>query len=95
MITGKVPWSNMATNFEEAFKVIQTSSFPELPGEISRECKEFLRLCLAVSPSKRATVGKLLKHPFISKSIGQDELFFEVDIEPATLQPQKDKTNRA
>jgi serine/threonine protein kinase len=35
--------------------------------KVSKECKDFIKRCLVVDPKKRATVGDLLKHPWVMK----------------------------
>lgn len=36
MLTGKVPWSDISTTFEEVFKVMKVSAYPSLPSDLSK-----------------------------------------------------------
>jgi len=39
--------------------------------KVPKECKDFIKRCLVVDPKKRATVGDLLKHPWINNNATQ------------------------
>lgn len=71
MLTGKIPWSDISSNFEDVFKTIKTSAYPSLPSGLTKECEDFLRCCLSVNVGKRSTLRELLQHPFITSHCKQ------------------------
>lgn len=42
MVTGKVPWGEIGSTFEETFQTIAKQVHPPLPQKISKECRSFL-----------------------------------------------------
>ncbi|CAG9313767.1 unnamed protein product [Blepharisma stoltei] len=65
MATGKPPWFYKTNPIAVFMHVCSTNNPPELPEELSEECKDFVKECFQRDPSKRANVYKLLRHPFI------------------------------
>lgn len=47
------------------FKIVNSKDIPEIPSHLSREGKDFLRLCLQRDPSARPTAAQLMDHPFV------------------------------
>ncbi|KAJ0094057.1 hypothetical protein Patl1_16350 [Pistacia atlantica] len=65
MLTGKSAWNvNMGT--EELLRMIGDDySLPEIPTEISKEARDFLKGCLVRNPMFRFTAEMLLDTPFV------------------------------
>lgn len=47
------------------FKIGNSKELPAIPDFLSREAKEFVRLCLQRDPAHRPTAAQLLEHPFV------------------------------
>ena len=47
------------------FKIGNSKELPAVPETLSREGKDFVRLCLQRDPCLRPTAAKLLEHPFV------------------------------
>jgi serine/threonine protein kinase len=43
--------------------------------KVPKDCKNFIKRCLVVDPKKRATIGDLLKHPWIMANPGKGAFF--------------------
>ncbi|KAE9612891.1 putative mitogen-activated protein kinase kinase kinase STE-STE11 family [Lupinus albus] len=64
MATTKPPWSQ----YERAaalFKLGNTEEIPQVPDYLSKEAKDFVKLCLQRDPQCRPSAAQLLLHPFI------------------------------
>jgi serine/threonine protein kinase len=48
------------------FKIGNSKELPVIPDSLSREGKEFVRLCLQRDPANRPTAAQLLEHPFVA-----------------------------
>ncbi|KDP41958.1 hypothetical protein JCGZ_26976 [Jatropha curcas] len=69
MFTGKKVWDskgNMGTD-EIIQKIADRYELPEIPNEISKAGKDFLKACLVKNPMFRFTAEMLLNHPFVSE----------------------------
>ncbi|KAK1288631.1 Mitogen-activated protein kinase kinase kinase YODA [Acorus calamus] len=64
MATSKPPWSKYE-GVAAIFKIGNSKDIPEIPGHLSNEAKQFLKLCLQREPSARPTAAELLDHPFV------------------------------
>ena len=63
--TGRFPYTNWATPFDQLKQVVFDPA-PSLPsGEFSPEFSQFIPLCVQKSPGERANYGQLLLHDFI------------------------------
>jgi len=47
------------------FNIGNSKELPAIPDSLSREGKEFVRLCLQRDPAHRPTAAQLLEHPFV------------------------------
>jgi serine/threonine protein kinase len=101
MLTGKVPWSDISTTFEEVLKIVKKSAYPSFPSGLSKDCEDFLRCCLSVNISKRSSLQNLLHHSFLAQYSKESDLFFEIPNNQSQVSTsrlklqQNDKTNRA
>eukprot|EP01006_Ploeotia_vitrea_P034393 TRINITY_DN65748_c5_g2_i1.p1 TRINITY_DN65748_c5_g2~~TRINITY_DN65748_c5_g2_i1.p1 ORF type:complete len:1089 (-),score=97.91 TRINITY_DN65748_c5_g2_i1:49-3177(-) len=67
MLTGKPPWTfvdGIKNQLAVMNLIISDNELPLPPG-LSATCVSFLRRCLVVDASKRATAEQLLDHPFV------------------------------
>ncbi|XP_002971342.2 mitogen-activated protein kinase kinase kinase 3 [Selaginella moellendorffii] len=64
MATAKPPWSQYE-GIAAMFKIGNSKEIPSIPEYLTRECKNFLRLCLQRNPAERPTATFLLGHPFV------------------------------
>ena len=72
MITGNAPWSNYKFDNPIAaiMKIGLSEELPEIPKEISKDLKDFVKICLVRDQKKRCSVEELKKHPFLVKESG-------------------------
>lgn len=68
MLTAKPPWNGTENQVLLMMKVLLYSEIPQIPNNISEECKDFLTKCLQRDPNLRPTAQELLKHPFVYSS---------------------------
>lgn len=47
------------------FKIGNSKELPVIPGHLSDDGKDFVRLCLQRNPLHRPTAAQLLEHPFV------------------------------
>ncbi|XVE60205.1 hypothetical protein DITRI_Ditri05aG0109100 [Diplodiscus trichospermus] len=71
MATSKPPW-NQYEGVAAIFKIENSKDFPEIPINLSKDAKSFIKLCLQRDPTARPTAMQLLQHPFI-----QDQFMIE------------------
>jgi serine/threonine protein kinase len=64
MLTGASPFKD-AANKEELKRGHRGAIKYPADVKLSRECKEFIDLCLSLDPSVRPTWAELLQHPFL------------------------------
>ena len=48
-------------------KIGLSEELPEIPKEISKDLKDFVKICLVRDQKKRCSVEELKKHPFLVK----------------------------
>ncbi|RDX89843.1 Mitogen-activated protein kinase kinase kinase 17, partial [Mucuna pruriens] len=65
MITGFHVWRNIQTRKEIMLKLAFHHEAPEIPNELSWECKNFLSKCFVKDHKERWTAAMLLNHPFL------------------------------
>ncbi|XP_009802290.1 mitogen-activated protein kinase kinase kinase 20-like [Nicotiana sylvestris] len=67
MLTGKPPWNQKEDmDAEDVLKKIgEGHELPKIPGELSKEAKDFLKGCFVRKPRYRWTAEMLLNHPFV------------------------------
>ncbi|CAN6460047.1 unnamed protein product [Victoria cruziana] len=70
MVTGKPPWGDL--NWAAAMFKVTRNEIPHIPDSLSTEGKDFLRRCLQVNPTDRATAIELLGHSFVRGSLHQE-----------------------
>jgi len=66
--------------------------------KVSKECKDFIKRCLVVDPKKRATIGDLLKHPWVAKPGSQNVkgcFFSEEECERILKEKSSQSTSRS
>ncbi|KAK9927167.1 hypothetical protein M0R45_024366 [Rubus argutus] len=64
MATTKPPWSQYEW-VAAMFKIGNSKELPGIPGHLSEDGKDFVRLCLQRNPLHRPTAVQLLEHPFV------------------------------
>lgn len=65
MATGKPPWAQ-ESQVAVLYHIATSADPPPFPDHLSEQCKDFLRLCFARDPAKRANAIALLAHPFVA-----------------------------
>jgi serine/threonine protein kinase len=66
MLTSKPTWSEHGKDAKTIMKLIASSKEPpKFPGNISKECIQFLNYCFEHEQTKRPTAEELLYHPFV------------------------------
>lgn len=73
--------------------VVSGEELPELPDDISYECRDFIECCLRRKPSERLNVYELLQHPFLEDK-GEDDFYLQMEIEKDMLQRAKKKQKK-
>jgi len=80
LISGSHPFDSKKKSNENILNRIIAGKFKfEGPvwDKVPKDCKDFIKRCLVVDPKKRATVGDLLKHPWIvAQQQGKGGAFF-------------------
>ncbi|KAK7303190.1 hypothetical protein RJT34_14092 [Clitoria ternatea] len=66
MITGRVWKDRFQTLDDLVFKLAFLQEAPEIPTNLSWDCKHFLSKCFMKDPAQRWTAEMLLNHPFVS-----------------------------
>jgi len=82
LISGNHPFDSKKSNENILNRIIAGKFKFEGPiwEKVPKECKDFIKRCLVVDPKKRATVGDLLKHPWITQQAqGKTVPFFSKD----------------
>jgi len=73
LISGVHPFESSKTNQNILNRII-TGKFKfegHVWEKVPKESKDFIKRCLVVDPKKRATVGDLLKHPWITQTVAK------------------------
>ncbi|KAI5338138.1 hypothetical protein L3X38_017409 [Prunus dulcis] len=65
MLTGKPPWDTRFCWKPQDFLDMLVFDSPKIPAKISKEGRDFLKICLAFNPCKRLTAEELLSHSFV------------------------------
>ncbi|XP_021803478.1 mitogen-activated protein kinase kinase kinase 5-like [Prunus avium] len=73
MLTGKPPWDTSYCWKPQDFLNMLVFDSPKIPAKISKEGRDFIKICLAFNPCKRLTAEELLSHPFVAQSIPPEE----------------------
>ncbi|KAJ7565041.1 hypothetical protein O6H91_02G045400 [Diphasiastrum complanatum] len=68
MATAKPPWSQFE-GVAAMFKIGNTLEIPCIPESLSKDGKEFVRLCLRRNPAERPTAAELLEHAFVKNAL--------------------------
>ncbi|CAL5432036.1 unnamed protein product [Camellia sinensis] len=68
MMTSKEPWEcdPDAERVDILLRIGFTEDMPEIPRDLSKEAKDFLKKCLVRDPKSPWTADLLLGHPFVS-----------------------------
>ena len=67
MLTGKPPWNDSDNQIMLMMKVIVYNEQPQIPANISEQCRDFITICLNRDPSKRFSAREMLAHDFLAK----------------------------
>lgn len=69
MVTGNPPWANYKFDNPIAaiMKIGLSDETPEIPKEVSKELRDFIKVCLVRDQKKRASVEELRRHSFLNK----------------------------
>nr|XP_024382607.1 mitogen-activated protein kinase kinase kinase YODA-like isoform X2 [Physcomitrium patens] len=92
MVTTKPPW-HQYEGVAAMFKIGNSKELPAIPDSLSREGRDFVRLCLQRDPAHRPTAAQLLEHPFVQDAprvCRPDDTLAGADFVPNTV-----TTNRA
>ncbi|ONI16747.1 hypothetical protein PRUPE_3G119200 [Prunus persica] len=65
MLIGKPPWDTRFCWKPQDFLDMLVFDSPKIPAKISKEGRDFLKICLAFNPCKRLTAEELLSHLFV------------------------------
>lgn len=69
MAAGKPPWADEYTQVAALiFAVATTEASPNIPEQLSDECRHFLALCLQRDPNTRPTAAELLRHRWLTSA---------------------------
>lgn len=69
MLTGKPPWGEAENQVMLMMKVVVYNEQPQMPANISDECKNFISMCLHRDPTLRKSAKELLTQPFLVKKV--------------------------
>ncbi|CAL0331992.1 unnamed protein product [Lupinus luteus] len=78
MATTKPPWSKFE-GVAVMYKLGNTDEVPKIPKHLSKEGRDFLRLCLQRDPKSRPSAAELLLHPFVKDIILEKNIMEELD----------------
>jgi len=62
MVNSALTWPN---DLKEITEKLKKNQGPEIPGNLSPECRDFLKKCLIIDESQRADPEELINHEFI------------------------------
>lgn len=67
LTTSHHPWfGNHWTHEEAVYRIALSRSGPYIPKHLSKDARDFARLCFTFDPLHRPSVDELLSHPFLS-----------------------------
>ncbi|KAG8096698.1 hypothetical protein GUJ93_ZPchr0013g34334 [Zizania palustris] len=67
MLTGQLPYPDL--EWTQALYRIGKGEPPAIPNALSRDARDFISQCVKFNPGDRPTASKLLKHPFVNRSM--------------------------
>jgi len=79
MLTGFPPYEGLARSNEEMMRLIASGSPPNIPNELSENCRDFLMKTFQFNPEDRPTAADLLEHPFVRGDGSPNNSYFESD----------------
>eukprot|EP01137_Pigoraptor_chileana_P011611 Opistho-2@62749 len=68
MATGKPPWFKFKDYISAIFHIASSRESPEIPESLSKEARDFLRVCFQRNPADRPTAAECLNHEFLAES---------------------------
>lgn len=68
MASGKPPFIEIGSGAQVMFRVGFYKEHPEIPAELSEECKNFILRCFEPNPKNRPTCDELLQDPFLAET---------------------------
>lgn len=80
MLTGKPPWNRKDAK-DVLKKIGEGHELPMIPGDLSKEAKDFLKGCFVRKPMYRWTAEMLLIHPFVEGLSDDDEVEENKEVE--------------
>ena len=83
MLTGKPPWDREEYMVAEDVlkKIGGGHELPKIPGNLSKEAKDFLKGCFVRNPRYRWTAEMLLNHPFVEGLIDDEGVERPLEVE--------------
>lgn len=64
MASGRHPWAS-CTSMKNFYELIEKKTPPQIPGQLSEKCRDFIMQCCNYNRKNRPHAQDLLKHPFI------------------------------
>ncbi|XP_019420600.1 PREDICTED: mitogen-activated protein kinase kinase kinase YODA-like [Lupinus angustifolius] len=77
MATTKPPWSKFE-GVAVMYKLGNTDEVPKIPKYLSKQGRDFLRLCLQRDPKDRPSAAELLLHPFVKDIIVETNIMVNI-----------------
>ncbi|KAE9606561.1 putative mitogen-activated protein kinase kinase kinase STE-STE11 family [Lupinus albus] len=77
MATTKPPWSKFE-GVAVMYKLGNTDEVPIIPSYLSKEGRDFLRLCLQREPKCRPSASELLLHPFVKDIVLEKHILVKI-----------------
>jgi serine/threonine protein kinase len=86
LISGNHPFDSKKSNENILNRIIAGKFKFDGPiwDKVPKDCKDFIKRCLVVDPKKRATIGDLMKHPWISAQKTSGTFFSKEECEMIT-----------
>ncbi|KAK6795601.1 hypothetical protein RDI58_009055 [Solanum bulbocastanum] len=87
MLTGKPPWDRGDDMDAEDVlrKIGGGKELPKIPGNLSKDAKDFLKGCFVRNPRYRWTAEMLLNHPFVDGLIEDEEVEQPLEVEDISV----------
>eukprot|EP01065_Artemidia_motanka_P039075 TRINITY_DN4790_c1_g1_i1.p1 TRINITY_DN4790_c1_g1~~TRINITY_DN4790_c1_g1_i1.p1 ORF type:complete len:881 (+),score=176.84 TRINITY_DN4790_c1_g1_i1:272-2644(+) len=75
LASGRPPWPSFENVLQSVYTISQWRGTlpPQVPEQMSPECTDFLKRCLAPDPDTRASTEELLQHLFLTSKIEPSE----------------------